>query len=73
MDLPPVNDLLTIAKLFQDKNFVCHKSVYKFIYYQLSSEEHDEEIWNSFFEQLAEVYFCGGYDENSDLEIIHSH
>lgn len=42
MDLPAVDDLLTITKLFADKNFLCHKSVYKFIYYQLSVEEHNE-------------------------------
>jgi hypothetical protein len=73
MDLPAATDLLQIAKLFQDKNLVCHKSVYKFIYYQLCSEEQEEEVWECFFGQLAEVYFCGGYDENSDLEVIHSH
>ena len=37
MDLPSAKDLLAIIKLFQDNNLVCHKSVFKFIYYQLSS------------------------------------
>jgi hypothetical protein len=73
MDLPEAKELLYVVKLFQDSDYVCSKSVYKFIYYQLSSEESDEDTWDSFFGLLAEVYFCGGYDENSDLELIHSH
>lgn len=39
MDLPSAADLLCVAGLFQQKSLLCHKSVYKFIYYQLSSEE----------------------------------
>jgi hypothetical protein len=42
MDLPPAADLLKVAGLFQEKGLLCHKSVYKFIYYQLSSEEAGE-------------------------------
>lgn len=39
MDLPAAGDLLHVTGIFQQKGLLCHKSVYKFIYYQLSSEE----------------------------------
>jgi hypothetical protein len=60
-------------KLFQNQGFLCHKSVFKLVYYILSSEEYQKEVWELFFSLACELYFCGSYDENSDLEVIHSH
>lgn len=37
MDLPDVKILLSIVQLFDKNNLVCSKSVFKFIYYQLTS------------------------------------
>jgi hypothetical protein len=71
--IPNLENLLTLTQSFHKLGMICSKATLKFIYHLLCREQPEEALFNIFLELLSEHYFYGGYDYNSDLEIVHSH
>ncbi len=67
-----LEDIIELFSQFSSLGFVCSKAALKLLYHFLSQSD-GADNWEQYFGILAEHYFIGGYDENSDLEIIHSH
>ena len=72
-ETPNLENLLALTYQFYNLGFVCSKATLKFIYHFLCRQQPKEELWDTFLELLSEHYFIGGYEFNSDLEVVHSH
>ena len=71
--IPHLQNMLSLTQIFYKLGMICSKATLKFIYHLLCKEQPEESLSNTFLELIAEHYFFGGYDYNSDLEIVHSH